>query len=49
MFTADGVMPPDGPKAVLAVLGAFHSDVKGKEGSIDPSRTYSTEFVSRAG
>ncbi|MGK4580825.1 ABC transporter substrate-binding protein [Kitasatospora sp. HPMI-4] len=49
MFTTDGVMPPDGPKTVLDVLGAFHPDVKGKEGSIDLSRTYTTEFVGKAG
>ncbi|MFB7665551.1 ABC transporter substrate-binding protein [Kitasatospora sp. NPDC056138] len=49
MFTTDGVMPSDGPATVLAVLGAFHPDVKGKEGSIDLGRTYTTEFVSKAG
>ncbi|MFF7994899.1 ABC transporter substrate-binding protein [Kitasatospora xanthocidica] len=48
MFTTDGVMPADGPKTVLAVLAAFHPDVKGKEGSIDLSRTYTTEFVGKA-
>ncbi|MGW2252725.1 ABC transporter substrate-binding protein [Kitasatospora sp. NPDC001660] len=48
MFTTDGVMPADGPKTVLAVLAAFHPDVKGKEGSIDLSRTYTTEFVDKA-
>ncbi|MFJ2781088.1 MULTISPECIES: ABC transporter substrate-binding protein [unclassified Kitasatospora] len=48
MFTTDGVMPADGPKTVLAVLAAFHPDVKGKEGSIDLARTYTTEFVSKA-
>ncbi|GAA3020293.1 ABC transporter substrate-binding protein [Kitasatospora albolonga] len=49
MFTTDGVMPPEGPKTVLAVLGAFHPDVQGKEASIDLARTYTTEFVSKAG
>ncbi|MBD0692209.1 ABC transporter substrate-binding protein [Streptomyces sp. CBMA123] len=48
MFTTDGVMPADGPKTVLAVLAAFHPDVKGKEGTIDLSRTYTTEFVGKA-
>lgn len=48
MFTTDGVMPADGPKTVLAVLAAFHPDVKGKEGSIDLAKTYTTEFVARA-
>ncbi|GJF31112.1 nitrate ABC transporter substrate-binding protein [Kitasatospora sp. NE20-6] len=48
MFTTDGVMPADGPKTVLAVLGAFHPDVKGKESTIDLAKTYTTEFVTRA-
>ncbi|MBD0670600.1 ABC transporter substrate-binding protein [Streptomyces sp. CBMA156] len=48
MFTTDGVMPADGPKTVLSVLAAFHPDVKGKEGSIDLSKTYTTEFVAKA-
>ncbi|MER7581322.1 ABC transporter substrate-binding protein [Kitasatospora sp. NPDC097691] len=48
MFTTDGVMPADGPKTVLSVLAAFHPDVKGKEGSIDLSKTYTTEFVGKA-
>ncbi|MET8626542.1 ABC transporter substrate-binding protein [Kitasatospora sp. NPDC004669] len=48
MFTTDGVMPADGPKTVLAVLAAFHPDVKGKEGTIDLSKTYTTEFVGKA-
>ncbi|WP_369183048.1 ABC transporter substrate-binding protein [Streptomyces sp. Y1] len=48
MFTTDGVMPADGPKTVLAVLAAFHPDVKGKEGNIDLARTYTTEFVGKA-
>lgn len=43
MFTADGVMPEDGPKTVLAVLSAFSKNVKGK--TIDLSKTYTTEFV----
>ena len=48
MFTTDGVMPADGPRTVLAVLAAFHPDVQGKEGTIDLSRTYTTEFVGKA-
>ncbi|WP_406203984.1 ABC transporter substrate-binding protein [Kitasatospora sp. NBC_01560] len=48
MFTTDGVMPADGPKTVLAVLAAFHPDVKGKEATIDLARTYTTEFVAKA-
>ncbi|MFI6447423.1 ABC transporter substrate-binding protein [Kitasatospora sp. NPDC050543] len=48
MFTTDGVMPADGPATVLAVLAAFHPDVKGKEASIDLARTYTTEFARKA-
>ncbi|MFJ1705959.1 ABC transporter substrate-binding protein [Kitasatospora sp. NPDC088346] len=48
MFTTDGVMPAEGPRTVLAVLGAFHPDVKGKEGTIDLARTYTSEFVGKA-
>ncbi|MER8185068.1 ABC transporter substrate-binding protein [Kitasatospora sp. NPDC094015] len=48
MFTTDGVMPAEGPKTVLAVLGAFHPDVQGKEGTIDLAKTYTTEFVTKA-
>jgi len=43
MFTADGRMPADGPKTVLAVLSAFNKTLKGK--TIDLSRTYTYEFV----
>jgi NitT/TauT family transport system substrate-binding protein len=43
MFTADGVMPEDGPKTVLAVLSQFSKNVKGK--TIDLSKTYTTEFA----
>jgi len=43
MFTADGVMPEDGPKTVLTVLSEFSKNVKGKQ--IDLSKTYTTEFV----
>ncbi len=46
MFTADGVMPEDGPKTVLAVLSEFSKNVKGKQ--IDLSKTYTTEFVKAA-
>lgn len=46
MFTADGVMPEDGPKTVLAVLSEFSKNVKGKQ--IDLSKTYTTEFVKNA-
>jgi NitT/TauT family transport system substrate-binding protein len=46
MFTADGVMPEDGPKTVLAVLSAFSKNVQGKQ--IDLAKTYTTEFVKAA-
>jgi NitT/TauT family transport system substrate-binding protein len=48
MFTADGVMPPDGAKNVLEVLASFSPSVKGKKDSIDLSKTYTTEFVTAA-
>jgi NitT/TauT family transport system substrate-binding protein len=48
MFNADGVMPADGAKNVLNVLAQFSPNVKGKKDSIDLSRTYTTEFVSKA-
>ncbi|MBN8891709.1 MAG: ABC transporter substrate-binding protein [Rhodospirillales bacterium] len=43
MFTKDGVMPQGGPETVLAVLGGFSKNLKGK--TIDLSKTYTTEFV----
>ncbi|MDL2402965.1 ABC transporter substrate-binding protein [Rhizobium mayense] len=46
MFTADGVMPEDGPKTVLAVLSEFSKNVQGK--TIDLSKTYTTAFVKNA-
>ena len=46
MFTADGVMPEDGPKTVLSVLSAFSKNVQGKQ--IDLAKTYTTEFVKAA-
>jgi NitT/TauT family transport system substrate-binding protein len=46
MFTKDGVMPADGPQTVLNVLSAFDTTVKGK--TVDLSKTYTTEFVSKA-
>jgi len=48
MFTADGVMPADGPATVLKVLGTFNPAVKGKESSIDLSKTFTTKFVDAA-
>ena len=45
MFTVDGVMPKGGPETVLKVLSTFSPAVKGK--TIDLSKTYTTEFVSK--
>ena len=43
MFTADGVMPENGPVTVLKVLNGFDKAVQGK--SINLANTYTTEFV----
>jgi len=48
MFTSDGVMPSDGPATVLRVLGTFNPAVKGKESSIDLSKTFTTKYVDAA-
>ncbi|MCO5969978.1 ABC transporter substrate-binding protein [Actinoallomurus soli] len=48
MFTADGVMPADGAKNVLNVLAQFSPNVKGRQDSVDLSKTYTTEYVSKA-
>jgi NitT/TauT family transport system substrate-binding protein len=47
MFTADGVMPKDGPQTVLDVLGKYNPAVKGKK--VDLSKTYTNQFVEAAG
>ncbi|GDY32680.1 ABC transporter substrate-binding protein [Gandjariella thermophila] len=46
MFTADGVMPADGPQTVLTVLTAFDPSVKGH--TIDLGKTYTTQFANSA-
>jgi NitT/TauT family transport system substrate-binding protein len=46
MFTADGVMPADGPQTVLDVLGKYNPAVKGQK--IDLSTTYTTSFAKAA-
>jgi NitT/TauT family transport system substrate-binding protein len=46
MFTADGVMPAEGPATVLKVLASFDKAVEGK--SINLAGTYTTEFVKAA-
>jgi len=48
MFTADGVMPAGGPQTVLDVLGTFSEIVKSKKDSIDLTKTYTTEFATKA-
>jgi NitT/TauT family transport system substrate-binding protein len=48
MFNGDGLMPADGATNVLNVLGQFSPNVKGKKDSVDLSKTYTTEFASKA-
>ncbi|QLE74339.1 transporter substrate-binding domain-containing protein [Streptomyces rectiverticillatus] len=47
MFTKDGVMPEDGPKTVHQVLKSFNPAIKGAK--VDLEKTYTTEFVKKAG
>lgn len=46
MFTADGVMPANGPPTVLKVLNGFDKAVQGK--TINLANTFTTEFVKAA-
>ncbi|WP_317205552.1 ABC transporter substrate-binding protein [Janthinobacterium sp.] len=46
MFTADGVMPDNGPATVLKVLNGFDKAVQGK--NINLANTFTTEFVKAA-
>jgi NitT/TauT family transport system substrate-binding protein len=46
MFTDDGVMPQNGPETVEKVLKAFNTNIK--NGKVDLSKTYTTEFVNAA-
>ncbi|WP_412538224.1 ABC transporter substrate-binding protein [Longispora sp. K20-0274] len=48
MFTADGVMPADGPKTVFDVLKPSNEAVRAKADSIDLAKTFTTEFVKAA-
>lgn len=48
MFTADGLMPEGGPQTVLDVLGTFNPNVKSKKDTIDLSKTYTTDFATKA-
>ncbi|WP_329362158.1 ABC transporter substrate-binding protein [Streptomyces sp. NBC_00669] len=43
MFTADGVMPADGPATVENVLKAFNPNLK--DATVDLEKTYTTQFV----
>ncbi|MGW5475062.1 ABC transporter substrate-binding protein [Streptomyces sp. NPDC004008] len=46
MFTADGVMPENGPETVEKVLKAFNPNIKNAK--IDLDKTYTTEFAKKA-
>lgn len=46
MFTADGMMPSNGPKTVLSVLETFNPPLKNAH--VDLSKTYTTKFVQTA-
>jgi NitT/TauT family transport system substrate-binding protein len=46
IFNPTGLMPEDGPKTCLAVLGEFNPKVKGKD--IDLTKTYTNAFVKAA-
>lgn len=47
MYSPDGLMPADGARTVLSVLSAFDPTVKGH--TVDLSKTYTNDFVSKAG
>ncbi len=47
MFTKDGVMPKDGPETVEKVLKAFNPNIRNAK--VDLSKTFTTEFVEKAG
>ncbi|MFK4184120.1 ABC transporter substrate-binding protein [Streptomyces sparsogenes] len=47
MFTKDGVMPADGPATVERVLKSFNPNLK--NATVDLNKTYTTEFVRKAG
>jgi NitT/TauT family transport system substrate-binding protein len=48
MFNGDGMMKPEGAKNVLEVLSQFSPNVQGKKDTINLSKTYTTEFVTKA-
>ncbi|NJQ00584.1 ABC transporter substrate-binding protein [Streptomyces zingiberis] len=47
MFTDDGVMPERGPETVERVLKSFNPNLKNAD--VDLEKTYTTEFVKKAG
>lgn len=47
MFNTDGKMKADGAKNVLEVLSQFSPNVKGKKDTVDLSKTYTDEFVTK--
>jgi NitT/TauT family transport system substrate-binding protein len=49
MFNDTGVMDAEGAKNALQVLSQFNPNVKGKAGSVDLTKTYTTEFATKAG
>jgi len=48
MFNRTGVMDAEGAKNVLTVLSQFNPNVKGKADTVDLTKTYSTEFATKA-
>ncbi|QKW40524.1 ABC transporter substrate-binding protein [Actinomadura sp. NAK00032] len=48
MFNGDGVMKPDAAENVLKVLAQFSPEVGEMKDRIDLSKTYTTEFVTKA-
>jgi NitT/TauT family transport system substrate-binding protein len=47
MFNGDGRMKEEGARNVLEVLALFSPSVQGKKDSIDLTKTYTTEFVTK--
>jgi len=47
MFNGDGRMKDEGAKNVLEVLALFSPSVQGKKDSVDITKTYTTEFVTK--
>jgi NitT/TauT family transport system substrate-binding protein len=47
MFTPNGAMDAEGAKNVLQVLGQSNPNVKGKADTVDLTKTYTTDFVSK--